>query len=671
MNARCPNCRGPLAVAPDPTGRLKCPGCGAVIRVKPKPAPAAPVLAKPVAPAPPPAAPVVAVPVPADPFAFADAPVIARPPVAPRKRSGGLFWVAFTLLLAGGLAAAAVGLKLIPFPSSDATTAVVTPPTAAVAEIKPPPAKPVPLPRRLLVMSVSKYLYCNRLAAGQGRNGVDLPTEIGKRLAFDWRVPQEPGNQQLVVLSDTAPDPRPMLKPVITQAVADFCRTSRPQDRVLLYFGGHAVEVGGKAYLVPAEGDLAEPDGLVPLDDVWTKLKDCPAAQKAVVFDVCRMNEDDDRVRPGGEPMTPGLEKLLLAAPPGVQVVLTCSAGQQAREFRRTPSDASAGDVSGSLFLSGIRHVAARGKLTAAPPKPDDPLPVAEWVEAVGKRMDAVCEATGKPKQTPKVAGTTPTALATADPAAPPAESVSLPPAPKGIPAAELAKLTAAIAVPPVRERRTTDDDDLAVPFSADRMTAYTPSPADTPLRKAAVEALAEVRKLWVLTTGEDESGGLRTQFAGATNDALKQRIAREQETPAKLILFLEDRDRALAAVADQLAEEKSPYWRATYKYAQAQVKARLAFMHEYNLLLADIRADRLPPRDAAKGETGLQLVSVAKMKSKKDGQELADAARELFDAVAKEHPGTPWAVAAKRAKAEALGLEWRPFAPGGKTKSE
>ncbi len=661
MNARCPNCRGPLAIPPDRTAPLKCPGCGANVRVKPRPV-AAPLPENSVTQSSPPPA------EPADPFAFADEPVIARNRV-PRKRSGGPLWALFGLLVVAGLVGGAFALKLIPTPVATATAATGDLPV--VAEVKASPAKAIPLPRRLLVMSVSKYLYCNRLAAGTGRNGVDLPTEIGRRLAFDWRVPQEPGNQQLVVLSDTAPDPRPMLKPIITQTLADFCRTSRSQDRVLVYFGGHAVEAGGKAYLVPADGDLAEPDGLIPLDEVWAKLKDCPAAQKVIVFDVCRMNEDDDRVRPGGEPMTPELEKLLLAAPPGVQVVLTCSAGQQAREFRRTPADPTAGDVSGSLFLSGIRHVAARGKLSATPPKADDPLPVADWVGAVGKRMEAVCDATGQKKATPKTGGALPT-LAPADPADPSAEVVTLPVPAPGLSPAEVAKYTAAIALPPIRERPTAGDDEVSVPFAAARMTAYAPTPAGTPLRTAAVETLAEVGKLWAKTSASDQSGGLTTEFVGATtDDAFKKSVARSQETPAALILALGDREQKLDALAVGLKDESSAYWRATFVYAQAQVKARLVLLDEYNLLLGDIRTDRLPARDAAKGETGVQMVSSAKLRSGKAATERAAAAAELFDAIAKEHAGTPWAVAAKRARAEALGLEWRPFAPGGKLKTD
>jgi hypothetical protein len=120
-------------------------------------------------------------------------------------------------------------------------------------------------------------------------------------------------------------------------------------------------------------------------------------------------------------------------------------------------------------------------------------------------------------------------------------------------------------------------------------------------------------------------------------------------------------------AVAEKLADEPSKYWRATFQYARAQAKARLAFMHEYNVALGLIRTDSLPERDASKGQTGLQLVSVEKMKAKRDVQQIAEAARELFGQIASENPGTPWAVAAKRARAEALGLEWRPYAPGGR----
>src|SRR4029077_5329364 len=178
------------------------------------------------------------------------------------------------------------------------------------------------------------------------------------------RIPQDKDNNQLFVLSDSSPkDPRPMLRPVIEQTYTQFCETSRPQDRVFIYYGGHAVEKDGKAYLVPVDGDFNDVTSLIPLDDFWTKVKDCKAQQKVVVFDVCRLNEDGDTIRPGSEPMSEALEKKLLDGPPRAQVVTTWPAGQNALEYRQTPFEYT--DVAGSLFLSALRHVADKGKTKA------------------------------------------------------------------------------------------------------------------------------------------------------------------------------------------------------------------------------------------------------------------------------------------------------------------
>jgi hypothetical protein len=135
-----------------------------------------------------------------------------------------------------------------------------------------------------------------------------------------------------------------------------------------------------------------------------------------------------------------------------------------------------------------------------------------------------------------------------------------------------------------------------------------------------------------------------------------------EQEAPALIGLELKSRVQAMEPLLEQLDKEPSMYWRATFLYALAQAKARLAFIEEYNYALGNIRTDSLPQKDEKKGHVGLQLVSVEKMKSKKEIKEIADAAKELFARVVKEHRGTPWAVQAKRDGAVALGLEWRPF---------
>ena len=113
-----------------------------------------------------------------------------------------------------------------------------------------------------------------------------------------------------------------------------------------------------------------------------------------------------------------------------------------------------------------------------------------------------------------------------------------------------------------------------------------------------------------------------------------------------------------------ELDREESKYWRVNFQYAVAQLKARLAFMSEYNLALGSIRTDSLPKVDAKQGSAGFILVSSDKMKSKKDVKDLADSARDLFTKIAEDHKGTPWEVLAKRARVESLGLEWKPFMP-------
>lgn len=680
VRATCPGCQTPLRIPIDWADRpVRCKKCGTTVRAKGEPTPPVARLApsappKPATPQPVahPAQPVSAFPMPPS-FAVSvepddSGPIVGDLPLAyVRRRSGGgpVGWIVFALVLAAGLVAG--GLFGLPYLKKlQDGAAVATPPTDQKPAVTthPPPTPSAGFPRRMLVLNATRYLYCNRLAAGTDRSG-DAVTATAKRLAFEWRVPADQASNQLYVLNDTAAkDPRPMLKPLILEALAKFCDTSRSQDRVVVYYGGHAVEVAGKPYLVPAEGELTDAATLIPLDDFWAKLKECKAAQRVVLFDVCRLNEDDDRVRPGSDPMSPGLEKALLAPPPGVEVVIACTAGQTAAEFRRPP----ASEVSGSLFLSSLKRAAGKGK--ADPPKPDDLFPVAAWVDAATAQIKEVARATGRPVQTPKRAGESPTSPPPADPNLLPVPRFDLPFPPKGASVTEVEQIVKRITLPPIREAETADDDrpELLLPFPAEVMKDYRqdgePDGDKHPHRQATTDALASITKEWGRTSAK-EARGLRYEFAGETNDRVKKTIEREQEVPARIIIRLEQTIRRLDVLAETLDREPSKYWRASFQYTLAQAKARLAFMHEYNVALGLIRTDSLPDVDKSKGQDGLQLVSVEKMKSKK--KELAEEARELFGKIAADHKGTPWAVAAKRSQAVALGLEWRPYAPGKK----
>jgi hypothetical protein len=634
------------------------------------------------------------------PSSFADASPVIRKYRRRRSGAGKFIWAGFALILTVGLVVGGVYgwpryKHLVLGPGIEAansmTDPIIEPDNAAATKGKPTglAAASTAFPRRMLFLHVSNHLYANPLSAGQGKRSTDYVSEVARRLAFDWRIPQDKDNNQLFLLSDTAPQTaRPMLRPVIQQAYEQFCDTSRAQDRILIYFGGHAVEKEGKAYLVPADGDLADPATLIPLDDFFARVAACKAQQKVVIFDVCRLNEDDDQVRPGSEPMTEALETALHKAPQGVQVVTACIKGQNALEYRRTPPDESLNDVAGSLLLSAMRYVADRGAAKAAkPPAPEDPLPIAAWVTAAAVRMKEVAGLTGKPVPTPRLSGTEGIAIAY-NPSDPPASRFDFVTPAKGLSHAELAKVTDRITLPLLRGERigpdgkpTTEEEpvDNLVPFSEAVMKDYLPDAVPEEemmknekyrLRRAAIQSLETIRKEWRAAT-DGGKGGLRDTFTGETNDSVKKQIAEEQETPATIILELEERVQEMETMLGELKTEPTRYWQATFLYALAQAKARLAFMHEYDYALGNIRTDSIPKADARTSASGLQLVSVDKMKSKKDIKEIADSAKTLFAQVATEHRGTPWAVQAKRWQVIALGLEWRPFREGGMLKVE
>src|SRR5205823_1876235 len=169
---------------------------------------------------------------------------------------------------------------------------------------KQPAASSPGFPRRLLFVQISNYAFLNPVTGAPGN--VDRSKSLATGVAFEWRVPTDRDNNQLYLVSDTLlPSERHLpVKSVLKGAYEKFFETSRAQDRIVVYFGGHALEKDGKAYLVPIEGDPDDESTLLPLDDFYAKLKDCPATQKVVIWDVCRRNpQRGNPIRPGSEPM--------------------------------------------------------------------------------------------------------------------------------------------------------------------------------------------------------------------------------------------------------------------------------------------------------------------------------------------------------------------------------
>jgi hypothetical protein len=551
------------------------------------------------------------------------------------------------------------------------------------APVPPAPKGPDPIPRRMLFISISKYMYLNPLTYAEVRNGsvgVDKTRAASMRFAYEWRVPGD----QLFLLSDSAksddakqPTPMPM-RNVVMGAYEQFFATSRAQDRIVVYFGGHALEKDGKAYIAPIEGDLDEPEAsLIPLSEFYDKLRACRATQKVVIWDVCRFNPERGKQRPGSEPMTETLYKALAAAPEGTEVVITCQPGENALEFFNLQVDtsgstATAARFAGSAFLESMRAVSSKKPRDVTGPSPGDPINVTDWAAAVARKVNEVATLpTVGLKQTVKVEGKMPEVQTAPDPKEPAAKRFDMPVPPKGTSPAEIASIVNEFIVPPIR-RDPADAIISDIAFRDEVMKLYKPDVSleevqkdkeKYKLRVATIAALDKIRKMWATAPGATGGPQIRDSFVAPVNDRLKKDIKDELEFWAIGIAELEPLEAGLDRLAAMRGAEPKR-WQAHYDYARAAVKARLAYMREYQRVMGDVLADKLPKLDARLGQDGYKLVSVEKPTEPKAAK-LAEEARELFTKIATEHKGTPWAIQARRDRGFALGLAWKAFSSG------
>ncbi|MBP3957072.1 hypothetical protein J8F10_17530 [Gemmata sp. G18] len=624
-----------------------------------------------------------------DEFEVDDAPRVSRSKrgkYGRRSKGGGatFIWIGLCLLLTAGLVAGGVFFKPI-------AAFVMKEKEKENEPVKPEPGpdttpggggapKPVSsaFPRRMLFISVTKYMYLNPLTAGVSTGSTDRPASAASSLAFQWRVPQDKDNNQVFILSDTmtGKDERLPMKDVVQGTYQEFCQTSRAQDRVLIYFGGHAIEKGGKAYLAPMEAELDGEDWektLIPLAQFYDDVKKCKAAQKVVVWDVCRFNPEKGKVRPGSEPMSEALYKALTTPPAGVQVVTSCKAGENALEFTQLRPDGFASRIfySGSAFLEAaklpppVAPNAPKASVTQA-----DPLPITEWHAALVKRITnigAQAEKVGSGgKQTVTLTGAPPAPLPAPDGAEKFAVRFNFPQAPKGASPVEIRSVEREFTLPPLKPGLSEVGlgefpfpADVMKDFAADASVDDIKGDAEKyKLRNAVLRSLDKLREKWSNGAGTTK---IRDTVNGPINDTLKAAVKKEQEFWAVSIAELE---LALTNLEDMAAERKtepSKRWQAHYDFALASVKARLAYMHEYNKLLGNLMTDSVPALDAKLGQDGYTLVASETLKSGKEIKKMAEEAQTLFGEISVKYKGTPWAIQAKQEKAVAIGLNWKP----------
>jgi hypothetical protein len=526
-----------------------------------------------------------------------------------------------------------------------------------VALLVPTAVRADDLPRRMLVVHVGNPLYLNPLTS-KAPNGPDRVRDSAERLAAALRVPTEKANNQLFILSDmpAPPDDRVLTRPAITAAVRSFGETSRRQDRVLLYFTGHAFEKDGKAYLAPIEGEPNDLNTLVPVAELYEMLKNCKASQKVVVWDVCRRNPTRPAVRPDGGPMSEALAKALGATPDGVQVVLTCSPGEHALEYSEPKGDARL--FAGSAFLDAFRQAVEDRNATEKPETSDlirgDFLAVEKYVASAATAY--------KVKQTPKLLGR-PSQPAAFDPKEAPAAPVKFLELPAAA-TADVKSVLQELALPPLDFGGPVEPlPGLSALVTGDAIKPYAPDASiddvlkDVEKYKLRATVLGALRTIRNTAPAADPKAPVPLLAVPAPiTDKTKKTVLGAQEPIALSVAKLELALAELEAVAD-LRKTEPKRWQAHYDYALAQVRLRIARLHEYNLLLGHVRTETLPELPA--GATGWRLVPADKMQSRREVKQLAEDAAGALKALAADHKGTPWEVLAKRALLTPPGLRW------------
>jgi outer membrane biosynthesis protein TonB len=534
----------------------------------------------------------------------------------------------------------------------------------------PPPAGAT-FPRRALVISVHNYLYANPVGAGIPAPGARDLRYFVTRLGSSLKIPAA----QVAHLSDEAgkDKARAPVKEVIQRTLDDFLTTSRDQDRVVVVFIGHAVEIEGEGYLVPIEGELGNAATLIPLKWVYEELKNCKARQKVLVLDCGRFNRTHGVERPGSFPqaddlfgaMTAKFDEQLKNPPAGVQVWTACVAGQMSYE-----TDSS----QVGLFIDKLVAVLEKGAQGA--PRPEEAIPVEKLNDLVTAAMKddlAKYKLTQTPRATGKEADGG--AAYNADAAPPPEPKLASSPHNK-----ENTKLIrevlAEISTPPVKGGHQFDATvkfEMLPPFSEKALKNYGAGERSEVIEAAIKNARA---MLWAVSSApppaglEKEVQAAREKLGGKTlailrdgfrypdnENRLKTEIMNHSRDVADILDELQDAYKKLTDV--EFERDKEPKrWVANYDFIVARMEEQIAYLYEYQSMLGQMRKE-LPPIERPL-YNGWKLASTPAPSGDTAGKKLAKSSAKLLDKIAAEHKGTPWEVLAKREKLTTLGLEWK-----------
>jgi len=167
------------------------------------------------------------------------------------------------------------------------------------------------------------------------------------------------------------------------------------------------------------------------------------------------------------------------------------------------------------------------------------------------------------------------------------------------------------------------------------------------------------------LITQQSLPGQPTLNFPAADGPEFKEAMGRSQEVVARIQYTVDEAlganmpptEPTIANVVKRRDHETSRRWQAHYDLIRGRLLAMKTRCLEYNTACAKMKKDA--PKFQKPTSNGWRMRPDEEVHLK--GKDLADAkeARELLERVVKDHPGTPWALLAKRELKDPFGFRW------------
>jgi S1-C subfamily serine protease len=181
-------------------------------------------------------------------------------------------------------------------------------------------------------------------------------------------------------------------------------------------------------------------------------------------------------------------------------------------------------------------------------------------------------------------------------------------------------------------------------------LPAMDPNDSKNPLREA-VRKVAEMLRQHAKSFPQEV-------WAEDTPELMKDKIIEQQKNVATIQAAFGDMLEELTKLAKD-RDKESKLWQANYDYYRARLTSFLAYIHEYNFVLAQLRKEA-PPRDP-KLHRGWRLLPIEKLQSGPEARKLAQEADKIWEKMLADYKGTSWQDLARRDRGVLLGLQWSP----------